>query len=157
MKEFFGNYMLISAAIGWISAQIIKMLTAFIVKKEFDIKFLFTNGGMPSSHSATVLALCTSAGIYCGVGSPEFAICGVLAIIVMNDAFGVRLEAGKQATVINRITKELFSGKAEFNTKLKELIGHTPLQVFMGALLGVAVAVIYAFILKWTTGTFPVR
>lgn len=144
IRDLFHNYVLISAALGWFSAQILKILSGWITTKKLNIGMLFSNGGMPSSHSATVLALATACIIQEGVGSPYFAIAAVVAMIVMNDAFGVRYETGKQATIINRITKELFSG--EFNTSLKELVGHTPFQVLMGALLGIFVAIVYALI-----------
>lgn len=148
VKAFFGNYMLVSAIIGWFIAQVIKIFTNLFVKKEFDIKILFSNGGMPSSHSSTVLALATAAAVSQGFGSPIFAVSGILAVIVMNDAFGVRWQAGVQAQIINKMVMELFSNKEEFDVKLKEIIGHTPFQVFMGALLGTAIAIGYAFILK---------
>ena len=103
---------------------------------------------MPSSHSSTMLALSTAAAIQCGFASPAFAISGILAVIVMNDAFGVRWQAGKQAQIINKMIVALFSNTDEFDVKLKEIIGHTPFQVFMGAILGIVVAVVYAFILN---------
>ncbi len=148
IRRFFGNYVLISAVLGWFFAQFFKIFTGLFNDHKFRIRMMFTNGGMPSSHSSTVLALCTACGIQEGVGSPFFAISAVLAIIVMNDAFGVRYETGEQAKVINRIVKELFSGKGEeVNTGLKELVGHTPFQVLVGAILGVLVAVVYGLIL----------
>lgn len=148
VKAFFGNYMLVSAIMGWFTAQVIKIFTNLFVKKEFDIKMLFSNGGMPSSHSSTVLALATAAAVHSGLGSPIFAVSGILAVIVMNDAFGVRWQAGVQAQIINKMIMELFSNKEEFDVKLKEIIGHTPFQVFMGALLGFVIAIGYAFVLK---------
>ena len=148
IKSFFGNYMLVCAIMGWFFAQVIKIFTNLFVKKKFDIKMLFANGGMPSSHSSTVLALATAAAISQGLGSPAFAISGILSVIVMNDAFGVRWQAGKQAQIINKMVMELFSNKDEFDVKLKEIIGHTPFQVFMGGLLGFVIALGYAFILK---------
>ncbi len=145
--------MLVSAILGWLIAQILKMFTGLLTDRKFSLRLLFSNGGMPSSHSATVLALCTSAAISYGFGSAAFAITAILAVIVMNDASGVRYETGEQAKIINRIAKELFSGKGEeFNTGLKELVGHTPFQVLMGALLGIVIAVVYGLIL----GVIPV-
>ena len=148
IKEFFGNYMLVCAIMGWFFAQFIKIFTNLFVKKKFDIRMLFSNGGMPSSHSSTVLALATAAAISQGLGSPAFAISGILSVIVMNDAFGVRWQAGKQAQIINKMIVELFQNTEQFDVKLKEIIGHTPFQVFMGGLLGFVIAVAYAFILK---------
>ena len=148
VKIFFGNYMLISAVFGWLSAQIIKIFTGWFSHKRLSIKMLFSNGGMPSSHSATILALTTACAIHEGVGSAAFAISAVVSIIVMNDAFGVRYETGEQSKIINRIVREIFTGSPEeMNTGLKELVGHTKLQVVMGALLGITVALVYALIL----------
>ena len=148
IKDFFFNYVLISAVLGWFIAQFLKIFTGWGSTKKFHIKNMFANGGMPSSHSSTVLALTTACAVQEGFGSPYFAICAVVSMIVMNDAFGVRYETGEQAKIINRITKELFSGKPEeINTGLKELVGHTPFQVLMGALLGIVVALGYGLIL----------
>lgn len=149
IKDFFGNYMLMSAMVAWFSAQIIKIFTGVFQNRKMSFRvLLFSTGGMPSSHAASVVALATAAGLRLGFGTPIFAVCGVLAVIVMIDASGVRYETGKQATIINRITKELFSGKIDdVNTGLKELVGHTPFQVFIGFLLGVAVAVLMFFII----------
>ena len=148
IKAFFGNYVLFSAVFGWLLAQVIKIFTGWFRHKKFSLKMMFENGGMPSSHSSVVLALTTSCAIQEGVGSPYFAICAVLSIIVMNDAFGVLFKTGEQSKVINRIVREMFSGRPEeMNTRLKELVGHTPFQVLMGALLGIAVALIYGWIL----------
>lgn len=148
VKEFFGNYLLISAVLGWLVAQFMKIFTGAFSGQGFHIKHMFANGGMPSSHSATVLALTTAAAMQYGLGSPIFALSAILSIIVMNDAFGVRYETGEQAKILNRITKELFSGKAEeINTGLKELVGHTPFQVLVGAIVGIATAVLYGIIL----------
>ena len=150
-KAFWGNYLLISGVIGWFSAQIIKIFTNLFVKKKLDLRMFFANGGMPSSHSSTVVALSIAAAIQYGLGSSQFAISGIMAVIVMNDAFGVRWHAGQQAQMINKMIVELFSDKKEFDVKLKEIIGHTPFQVLMGAILGFIVAMVYAAIL----GKFP--
>ena len=147
VKEFFGNYLLISAVFGWLIAQFMKIFTGAFSGKGFHIKHMFANGGMPSSHSSTVLALTTSAAVQYGFGSSAFAVSAILSIIVMNDAFGVRYETGEQAKILNRITKELFSGKTdEINTGLKELVGHTPFQVLVGAIVGIITALVYGWI-----------
>ena len=162
IKAFGGNYMLISGIFGWLTAQIIKIIINLCVFKKFDIKLLFANGGMPSSHSATVFALATAAAISCGLGTAQFAISAILCVIVINDALGVRQQAGKQARVINLMAKKVFDdgqtheGKEGHGEKLKELVGHTPIQVVIGALLGFAVALTYAFIIKGATGFIPV-
>ena len=148
IKAFFGNYLLISAVFGWMIAQFMKIFTGAFSGQGFHIKHMFANGGMPSSHSSTVLALTTASAVQYGAGSAVFAISAILSIIVMNDAFGVRYETGEQAKILNRITKELFSGKAEeINTGLKELVGHTPFQVLVGAIVGIITALIYGWII----------
>ena len=141
--------MLVSALVAWLSAQIIKIFTGVFQNRKMSLTvILFSTGGMPSSHAAAVVALTTAAGLSLGFGSPIFAVCGVLSVIVMIDASGVRYETGKQATIINKITKELFSGKMnDVNTGLKELVGHTPFQVFMGFILGIAVATAMFFVM----------
>ena len=145
--DFLDNYLLISALTGWIVAQILKVFTGMFSKEKFSLtRLLFSNGGMPSSHSATVMALSVAALLGEGIGSPAFAICAILSIIVMNDAVGVRQETGKQSKVINEIMRTMSTGRHEdVETGLKELVGHTPLQVIMGALTGACVAVLLAF------------
>lgn len=149
VKDFFTNYMLVSALVAWLIAQILKIFTgAYKNRKKSIVVILFSNGGMPSSHSAAVAALATAAGLYHGFGSSWFAVCGVLSIIVMIDASGVRYETGKQSKILNTITKELYEGKMEEeNTALKEFIGHTPFQVVIGFLLGVAASVALYFLM----------
>lgn len=142
-KDMFGNFYLMSVACSWILAQIIKIFTGYFHEDSFNFKkFLFGTGGMPSSHSATVMSLVASSAIVNGAGSYQFAAASLLAIIVMSDAMGVRLETGKQAQVINKIVLELFSGKGDTTAHLKEIIGHTPFQVFMGAGLGIIVPIV---------------
>lgn len=146
VKDFIDNYLLISAIVGWFSAQVIKIIIECFDKTERTLlEVLFSTGGMPSSHSSTVVALCVASGIQHGLGSGMFAVTAILAMIVMVDASGVRYEAGKHAKLLNKITKELFSGKPdEVDGALKELVGHTSFQVIMGALLGAVVAVLLA-------------
>ena len=146
---FFTNYLIVSALTGWFCAQFAKVMVSIFSKD--NVKFstlLFSNGGMPSSHTATVVALCVACLIQEGVSSPLFAVSLILTAVVIIDALGVRYETGKQAQIINKIVRELFSGKMdEFNLGLKELVGHTPFQVFVGGLLGVGVAVVMNLIL----------
>ena len=148
-KDFFSNYMLMCAICGWFIAQIAKTIISLFNKEKTSFwMLLFSNGGMPSSHSATVTALCTACCIKYGAASPLFAISLIVACVVMIDASGVRYETGKQAQILNKIAKEIFSGKPEeFNTGLKELVGHTPFQVLIGAILGIAVAIVMSFIM----------
>ncbi|NBH84494.1 divergent PAP2 family protein [bacterium C-53] len=142
--ELLSNQIFLSAIAGWASAQIIKTIINFCFTKTFDPERLFGSGGMPSSHSATVCALATATAVHYSADSFEFAIAAIVAIIVMYDARGVRRETGTQAVVLNHFI-EYFSKvdehKFDFGTeKLKELVGHTPLQVAAGAVLGVVVA-----------------
>lgn len=147
LKDLVSNYVLASAFFSWLCAQVIKVAIALFENPRKNLfKILFSTGGMPSSHSSSVVALAISCGIYAGLDSPAFAIAFILAGVVMIDASGVRYETGKQAIIIKRITQKLFSDDAEqINSGLKELVGHTPFQVLMGALLGVVTAFVTAF------------
>ncbi|MBE6629223.1 MAG: divergent PAP2 family protein [Ruminococcaceae bacterium] len=139
--DFFTNPVILCAALSWIVAQLIKLITTPCYKKDFSVLHtLFGTGGMPSSHAAAVCATAISCGILYGYNSAIFAVAGVLAMIVMRDAVGIRREAGKQAGVINQITEEINKKKRFIDVTLPELLGHTPLQVLFGALLGVAMA-----------------
>ncbi|MBQ7126994.1 divergent PAP2 family protein [bacterium] len=122
-------------------AQMIKGIIHLIVKRNLDLRLFTTTGGMPSSHSAGVMSLATSVGLLNGFSSVEFAIALGYAFIVMYDAAGVRRAAGKQAACLNKIIMDIYKQDlAEAGGRLKELLGHTPLQVFVGALFGVAYA-----------------
>ena len=136
------NRVLLCAIIAWMTAQIIKVFTTSIYRKEFSLRQLLVgSGGMPSSHSAVVMATDISCGLLYGFDTPIFAVAAVLAVVVMRDAAGVRREAGKQAAMISRVSQELSRTRTNFVTDvLQELLGHTPLQVLFGALLGVAMA-----------------
>ncbi len=137
------NIIFMSAITGWFVAQVLKTIIHIIVNKQFVAERLVGGGGMPSSHSATVCALATATGIRYGGGSFEFALAAVFAIVVMYDAMGVRQETGKQGKVLNEMM-EIFTqmGKnIDAEKALKELVGHTPLQVLMGAILGIIIAI----------------
>lgn len=142
LSQLAENKILISAATGWVIAQVLKTIIHAYFTKSFVAERLVGGGGMPSSHSATVCALSTATAIQYGLSSFEFAMAAIFSLVVMYDAIGVRQEAGKQAKVLNDMI-ELFShmGKdVDIEKQLKEFIGHTPLQVFMGGLLGIATA-----------------
>ena len=153
IKAFFGNYLLMSAIVSWLGAQICKVFTGMFKERKFDvITLFFSTGGMPSSHSAVVCGLATASIILHGWGHAYTAITLVIALVVMVDASGVRYETGKQAQIINKMIKELFSHEKnpeEFNTNLKELVGHTPFQVFVGAIFGIVCAVLLAIPMVW--------
>lgn len=134
------NPYLLTGVSSWLIAQVLKVIIYAILNKKIDITRLFGDGGMPSGHSATVSSLATVTALLCGPGSFQFAIATILAIIVCHDAMGVRRETGKQAVVLNDILKifETLSEETLPEVKLKELVGHSPLQVTMGVLIGVA-------------------
>ena len=148
--DLFTNYILISAVAGWIVAQILKFFTGvFKLKKFTTVEFLFGTGGMPSSHTAAVCAVASACGIMFGLGSHQFAISGVLAMIVMRDAMGMRRQVGEHAKALNSIFKELADAHNDpslTQKALAELVGHTPLQVFCGAIVGFLVPVGLMFI-----------
>jgi acid phosphatase family membrane protein YuiD len=120
----------------WFAVQLWKVISSLIFHRKLDFSLLWATGGMPSSHSALVVALAITVGIETGFDSPLFAVSAVLAMIVMYDAAGVRQAAGKQAEKINLIVEELLSGHPLNEEHLRELLGHTPLQVAVGAVVG---------------------
>lgn len=149
ISDLLQNRVFMAAATGWLVAQVLKTIIDMCVNKSFDPERLVGSGGMPSSHSATVCALATAAGIEYGGGSFQFAISAILAIIVMYDARGVRREAGLQAQVLNEMIAffQNMGKSVSYEEKLKELIGHTPLQVTAGAILGILISVLYCLFL----------
>ena len=144
-QELLSNPFLLIGLSSWFWAQLIKTIIHAIVTKRVDFTRLVGDGGMPSGHSATVSSLATAAALVYGLGSFEFAIALVFAIVVCKDAMGVRLETGKQAAIINDIVEAfnvLTSEEKLSDAKLKEFVGHTPLQVIAGILLGIVNAVL---------------
>ena len=133
---------LVFAGSGWFAAQLCKCVVNLITKRDFDLKYaLFGSGGMPSSHSATVCALATTVAVDEGLNSPLFGVAFILAFIVCYDAMNVRLETGRQGKVINDMT-DIFRemGKTlDVERAFKELVGHTPLQVLVGCVIGILV------------------
>ena len=149
LTELLDNQIFISAILGWFVAQVLKTLIHMIINKKFVAERMVGSGGMPSSHSSTVCALATAAGMKYGGGSYEFAIAIMLAIIVMYDAMGVRRETGKQGRVLNEML-EIFTNmgnQISAEEKLKEFVGHTPLQVLIGAILGIIIAIVICNVL----------
>lgn len=140
IAEIIRNQVLICAMTAWFVAQALKVPIYYLVEHEFNWHRWLGSGGMPSSHSALVVALTAMVGARMGFDTAEFAISFALSIIVMYDAAGVRREAGTQAVVINKILHDmLVDGKHITEDELKELVGHTPLEVFAGALLGLII------------------
>lgn len=137
---------LLIAISAWAIAQVLKLLISIAVYRKFDITYLTTGGGMPSSHSALVCATAVSTAVCSGFDSPVFAVAAVLAFIVMYDAAHVRRETGEQAKVLNYIMRNWADMRPEeFEEELKELVGHTPLQVAVGGMLGIAVGLAGGF------------
>lgn len=135
------NQVLVVSLLACGVAQVLKLPIELIKNRKFNLRFLVSTGGMPSSHSAFVAALATGVGQTMGWDSPEFAIAVIFAIIVMYDAAGVRQAAGKQARILNQIIDEFFKEDHHLNEdRLKELLGHTPFQVVVGLGLGVTIA-----------------
>lgn len=134
------NKELICAASGWFAAQLIKAIICLVMNHSLPLNVVFGSGGMPSSHSATVCALSAAVAFDCGLASPIFGVSCILAFIVMYDAMGVRRETGDQGKAINDILRifEDMGKPISPEKKFKELVGHTPLQVVCGAVLGIA-------------------
>ncbi|MEM6449046.1 MAG: divergent PAP2 family protein [Cyanobacteria bacterium P01_D01_bin.105] len=140
-SQILDNHVLWVALIACVSAQTLKLVVEFAQHRSINPRVLVETGGMPSAHSALVTALACGVGQSIGWNTPAFAATSVFAVIVMYDAAGVRQAAGKQAKVLNQILDELFQENSEFNQdRLKELLGHTPVQVIAGSMLGVVVA-----------------
>jgi acid phosphatase family membrane protein YuiD len=140
MKALFENRILIASFIAWVIAQFTKTFYELIRYRELKLNRLVSSGGMPSSHSALVMGLATATGRVAGLQSAAFAISLVLAAIVMYDAAGVRRAVSVQARILNQMIDEAFQGKPFAEERLRELIGHTPTQVIVGAILGFVVA-----------------
>lgn len=151
MMEFINNLihnpLIVSAACGWVIAQGLKLIIEFILTGEFHAERITGAGGMPSSHSATVCALVVSTGIVYGADGFELPMSFFFAFIVMYDAMGVRRETGEQSRILNEMIQQWFQKGDQLQSidpmkQLKEFVGHTPLQVFIGAIIGGIVAVI---------------
>jgi acid phosphatase family membrane protein YuiD len=138
----FDNRVLVAAFLAWALAQISKIFYELICQRRLILSRLVSSGGMPSSHSALVTGLATAAGRVEGINSTIFAVAVVLASIVMYDAAGVRRAVSIQARILNQMIEEAFQGSPMAEKRLRELIGHTPVQVFVGALLGVGIGLL---------------
>ena len=128
--------------LAWAIAQVLKVVVTSVRRRHLDLRVLADQGGMPSSHSAIVAALTTVVGRLNGVSSDVFAVALIFSIVVMYDAQGVRRAAGLQAAVLNRLVDDLMAHRPIPETRLRELIGHTPVEVLVGAALGVAVGLV---------------
>ncbi len=146
--DILDNRVLLVALVTCLIAQALKLVIELIKNRKLNVRVLVTTGGMPSAHSAFVTSLAAGVGQTLGWASPDFALATVFAIIVMYDAAGVRQAAGKQARILNQMIDELFDEKHEFSQdRLKELLGHTPVQVIAGSVLGIAISWLATFLL----------
>lgn len=148
LKELISNPFLIAGISSWLVAQVAKTVIHAVINKKIDLERLVGDGGMPSGHSATVTGMAMMALLLRGPGSFEFAVCAILAVIVCHDAMGVRQETGKQAVLINEIVKafEVLTTQDLPEVKLKEFVGHTPIQVIAGILIGGINAIFLFFV-----------
>jgi len=137
------NHVLISALTAWALAQIVKVPIEYLVTHRWNWSLLTSSGGMPSSHSALVMGIMVSTGLYAGFDSAVFAISVALAMVVIYDATGVRRQAGMHAERINTIIRRIFQGDPISEEDLKEVLGHTPRQVVVGSIMGVISSLLY--------------
>jgi len=137
----FSNKLLSATFLSWFVAQFLKVMLVYLGSRELDVSRFFGSGGMPSSHSSSIVTLATCILRKYGYSSTEFALAAVFSIIVMYDASGVRLAASHHAIILNKIL-DIFEDGESWNGKLKELLGHTPLEVLAGAILGVIVGML---------------
>lgn len=142
LMEFIQNKYIYVPVILWFGIQTFKVITDLVTTRKFDFKRIMGAGGMPSSHSAVVTSIATLMGKYQGVGSPIFALSIVFAFIVMYDACGVRRAAGKQAKLLNKIIETPGLTGMQVSEKLVEVLGHTPIQVIVGATIGIIAGLI---------------
>jgi acid phosphatase family membrane protein YuiD len=136
-----GNDVLVACITAWAVAQFSKPLIYFVHTRRFNLRYFVSAGGMPSSHSAVVVALATRIGVDTGLSSVPFALAAVFAAVVMYDAAGVRRAVSLQARVLNRMLTEMIEAQHFNESRLRELLGHTPFEVFVGALLGALSAI----------------
>ena len=142
MYDSIANNILVISVCTWMVAQLLKVFTGSVRERRLNLHPFVASGGMPSSHSALVCALATAVAMTEGLNSVAFAIAAILALVVMYDAAGVRQSVSNQSAILNRIVKELMEKrpKGELEHDLREFIGHTPVQVIAGAMLGILVA-----------------
>lgn len=143
MRDFLENKFLIVPFIVWCCIQLFKFITDFVINRKPNFRRLFGAGGMPSSHSAVVATLTTLIGKEYGLGSGIFAVSFIFSLIVMYDAAGVRRAAGKQATILNKLVENYPNSNVIVTEKLVEVLGHTPFQVLIGAVIGILVGTLY--------------
>lgn len=140
--EMLDNMILWTAFVAWAVAQLLKVLIEFLRAKRLKPSLMFSTGGMPSSHCSFMASMATAVGLGSGFDSTAFAIAAAVSVVVMSDAAGVRRAAGRQAKVINTLVENIENTGIVLDKKLKELLGHTPIEVACGAILGVVIAIV---------------
>ena len=144
--DIINNFALMCSLLGWLIASVAKIIIGCVKEKRLDFRRIYGSGGMPSSHSATVSSLATAVAKTDGLRSTSFALAFMFAFIVMYDATGVRRAAGEQARILNQLVHNLAENKPVYlKKKLKELIGHTPLEVVVGSLLGILIGLVMPY------------
>jgi len=143
-SEISKNTIFLSAVTSWLIAQIIKIIIELFRTKKFKLSLILSSGGMPSSHTSFIIALAVSVGFQEGFDSVLFAIAGAISLVVMYDAQGVRRAAGKQAAIINTMLENIENTGIKVDKKLKELLGHSPIEVVFGAILGIIIASLFS-------------
>ena len=143
----FSNIPLVAGGLAFLISQTAKVIIYYFKDKEFNIMHFFESAGMPSTHSAMSCSMSLMIGMSEGFNSPLFAIALIFTIIVLYDAMGVRFAAGQQAVVLNKIIEDIYSEKVSEKEKMKELIGHTPFEVFIGGTIGIMVAILMYIII----------
>lgn len=141
-KEIIKNKILMTTISAWLIAQTIKVIMGVIRQRKFDFRWFVGTGGMPSSHVTGASCLATGIGLEYGFSSADFALAAAFALVVMFDAQGVRRASGKQARILNKITEDIYWQGRIDEGRLRELIGHTPIEVIAGFLLGVVIALL---------------
>lgn len=143
LSQFFNNKTIGVGVLSWAIAQLIKIILDCMANKKIDLALIMSSGGMPSSHSSFVTSISMYMGFCEGFNSPLFALCFAFSMVVMYDAAGVRRAAGRQARILNLFIANAEHVGLKIDEKLKELLGHSPIEVFAGAILGIAVAIIF--------------
>jgi acid phosphatase family membrane protein YuiD len=142
LEQIYRNKVFMTTLAGWLIAQTIKVTLGVVQQKKLDFRWFIASGGMPSSHATGAATLATAVGLEYGFDNVLFALAASFAVVVMFDAQGVRRASGRQARILNTIMDDIYwQGKIQEN-RLRELIGHTPVEVIAGALLGIAIALI---------------
>ena len=151
LRDLFTNITLLAGIASWLAAQFIKLFLFLWRERKFDYGFLFRLGGMPSSHTSSAAACATSVGLRAGWNSPVFAVAVGLLALIMIDAQSVRRAAGVQARLLNQMAEEFYRNHKFSPEKLVEFLGHTRLEVLMGALLGIGMALLMHLVWPWPT------